>query len=71
MRSHNRLLSNPLDPGTGHSELQKQGVSMLTCWERPRTEMEAWVEEMAWLVFCPISSSRELGKSMGSTMDGE
>lgn len=71
LRSHNRLLSTPLDPDTGHSELQKQCISILTCWESPRMEVEPWVEVMAWLICCPTSSSRELGKSMRSTMDGE
>lgn len=72
LRSHNRLLSTPLDPDVGHSvEFQKQGVSILTCWERPRMKMEAWVEVIAWLICCPTSSSRELGKSIKNIMDGE
>lgn len=71
LRSQNRLFSTPLDPDIGHSvELQKQVVSILTCWERPRMEMEAWVGVMAWLICCPTFSSRELGRSMRSTMDG-
>lgn len=33
--------------------------------------MEAWVEVIAWLICCPTSSSRELGKSIKNIMDGE
>lgn len=44
LRSHNRILSTPLDPEIGHSvKPQKQVVSVLTCLGRSKMEMGAWV----------------------------
>lgn len=72
LRSHNRLLSTPLDPEIGHPvKPQKQVVSVLTWLGRPRMEKDAWVGVAGQLVCCPTSRSRGLGKSTRSRMDGE